>query len=89
MDLELEREGRRLSRKCGRPSSIMAVAASLAAILGGDESAWGPRGSTVKPQDRGTCGLSGCDKPANRGGYCCAEHCHEARDLDRKARGFS
>jgi hypothetical protein len=87
MDLEFmtrEEEGRRLSRGRGRLASLAAVYAAL----GGIEGAWDRGTSTVETPLR-RCALPGCDKPANRGGYCCAEHCREARELDRKARGFT
>lgn len=44
------------------------------------------RKRTVEPRRQELCSLPGCDKPANRGGYCCAEHCHEARRIDRERR---
>ena len=47
------------------------------------------RRRSVEPRNQGSCSLPGCDKPANRGGYCCADHCDEARTLDRKKRGYT
>lgn len=46
-------------------------------------------GPTQETSNQGTCGLPSCGKPANRGGYCSAEHCRTARQLDRKKRGYN
>lgn len=70
-----------------QPSMLLPLILAASAMPG---MPWGgPTRRTVETPDRGTCGLPSCSKPANRGGYCSAEHCREARELDRKARGFT
>ena len=38
------------------------------------------------PDPAHPCLLPGCDKPANRGGYCCADHCREHKAALRRER---
>jgi len=66
----------------------LSIAAALAAGGLGGRDFLGSMPPTVRGQDRGTCSLPGCGNPANRGGYCCAEHCKQHREMDREKRGF-
>jgi len=53
-----------------------------ASCLLGMEEAW-DRFPFRKEEKREKCGLSGCMKKANSGGYCSAEHCKEHKQMRR------
>lgn len=65
-----------------KTSSRFLMFATMAGLL--DPDAWTApqRAPTVHPR----CGLPGCDQPANRGGYCSAEHCRQMKERDQQKR---